>query len=103
GAFSAPVPLSQGWYRSSMWLNKGHLFPGESYWSQRAGRKQHAPGLPDDTVSFSGYELQAVHIIPSTGTVIVRQGLTRGRDNGRAVREFIAKAYGLALQETTGQ
>ncbi|MEM1112538.1 MAG: serine hydrolase [Pseudomonadota bacterium] len=85
-----PLPASSGRYRSSMWLNQGLNFGQE---------RQLAPGLPDETISFNGFQGQRVHIIPATDFIIVRKGRTEGPGAADAYKKFIAEAYALALEE----
>ncbi|MEM6773919.1 MAG: serine hydrolase [Pseudomonadota bacterium] len=87
---AVPLPQSRGWYRSSMWLNRSLDFGEE---------RQLAPGLPDDTVSFSGFQGQKVHIIPSKDMVIVRFGRTDGEGGSDVYKRLIADAYELTLEE----
>ncbi|MEM8489554.1 MAG: serine hydrolase [Pseudomonadota bacterium] len=85
-----PLPQSNGWYKSSMWLN----------YSLRYGEdRQLAPGLPEETISFSGFQGQKVQVIPSSELVLVRFGRTEGPGSGAVYKQFIADSYALALEE----
>ncbi|MEM9398512.1 MAG: hypothetical protein AAF991_13615, partial [Pseudomonadota bacterium] len=57
------------------------------------------PGLPDETISFSGFQGQKVQLIPSRDMVLVRFGRSEGPGTGDVYKRFIADAYALALEE----
>ncbi|MEM0953183.1 MAG: serine hydrolase [Pseudomonadota bacterium] len=89
-ALATPLPSSNGQYRHSFWLNRGLEFGEE---------RAHAPGLPEDTLSLSGYGGQKVHVIPSGDMVIVRLGRAEGPEGYKGYRSFISKVYAAAMQD----
>lgn len=80
---STPTAASDGQYGAYFWLNQD----GES------GRERFLPGLPQGVYMMSGHEGQYVFIIPSKRMVIVRLGLTRGREPMPAVAPDITAVY----------
>lgn len=80
---TAATPASGGVYGAHFWLNGVEAETG----------KQFLPGLPTDIFFMSGYEGQFVFVIPSVDMVIVRTGITRGRDVWPVIRPVVEAAY----------
>lgn len=80
---STPTAASDGQYGAHFWLNRDGA--GE--------RKRFVPGVEEEMFFMAGHEGQYVFIIPSKHMVIVRLGLTRGRDPMPLVAPLIADIY----------
>lgn len=80
---STPAAASDGEYGAQFWLN----LPGAN------GRAKYIPGVPDDAYLMSGHEGQYVVIIPDKRMVIVRTGMTRGREPMPIVAPTFAAIY----------
>lgn len=80
---ATPAPASDGAYGAQFWLN----LPGTD------GRQKYVPGVPDDAYQMSGHEGQYVLIIPDKNMVIVRTGMTRGKEPMPTVAPTFAAIY----------
>ena len=78
-----PASASDNQYGAHFWLNRDGV----------NGRERFFPGLPEDVYMMSGHEGQYVLIIPSKRMVIVRTGMTRGRDPMPAIAPLITAIY----------
>ena len=65
-----PAAASDRFYGAQFWLN----LPGAD------GRAKYMPDVPDDAYLMAGHEGQYVLIAPDKNLVIVRTGMTRGRE-----------------------
>ena len=80
---AAPASASDNQYGAHFWLNR----------EGANGRKRFLPGLPEDVYMMSGHEGQYVLIVPSKRMVIVRTGMTRGRNPMPVVAPLITAIY----------
>lgn len=80
---SAPAGASDNFYGGQFWLNR----EGPS------GRGRYVPGLPEDVYLMAGHEGQYVAIVPDKRMVIVRTGMTRGREAMPVVAPTLAAIY----------
>lgn len=78
-----PAGASDGQYGAHFWLNR----------EGANGRERFMPGVSEDVYFMAGHDGQYVFIIPSKRTVIVRTGLTRGRQPLPAVAPLIKEIY----------
>ncbi len=80
---TTPAAASNGFYGAQFWLNH----PGAD------GRPKYMPGVPDEAYLMAGHEGQYVLIIPDKNMVIVRTGMTRGREPMSTVAPTFAAIY----------
>ena len=80
---SAPAAASDNQYGAQFWLNRDGA----------NGRPRFFPGVSEETYFFAGHEGQYVFIVPDKNMVIVRTGMTRGRNAMQAVAPLIAEIY----------
>lgn len=80
---ATPASASDGEYGAQFWLN----LPGAN------GREKYIPGVPDDAYLMAGHEGQYVLVIPDKNMVIVRTGMTRGREPMPIVAPTFAAIY----------
>lgn len=78
-----PTLAADSQYGAQFWLNN----EGED------GRPRFFPGLPEEAYFFAGHEGQYVMIIPDKQMVIVRTGMTRGREAMPVVAPLMAEIY----------
>lgn len=74
---------SDGFYGAQFWLNN----PGTD------GRPKYMPGVPDDAYLMAGHEGQYVLIVPDKNLVVVRTGMTRGKEPMPTVAPVFAAIY----------
>lgn len=86
---STPAAASDNQYGAHLWLNRDGA----------NGRERFFPGVSEETYFFAGHEGQYVFIVPGKNMVIVRTGMTRGRNAMQAVGPLIAGIYA-AVGET---
>lgn len=83
---ATPAGAADGVYGAQFWLNlKG-----------ADGREQYMPGVPEDAYLMAGHEGQYVLVIPDKNMVIVRTGMTRGREPMPVVAPTFAAIYAAA-------
>lgn len=80
---ATPASQSDGFYGAQFWLNN----PGTD------GRAKYMPGVPDDAYLMAGHEGQYVLIVPDKNLVIVRTGMTRGKEPMPIVAPTFAAIY----------
>jgi len=80
---ATPASASDGFYGAQFWLNH----PGTD------GRQKYIPGAPDEAYLIAGHEGQYVLIIPDKNLVIVRTGMTRGKEPMPTVAPTFAAIY----------
>ena len=80
---AAPASASNGFYGAQFWLNH----PGTD------GRPKYMPGVPDDAYLMAGHEGQYVLIVPDRRLIVVRTGMTRGKEPMPAVAPTFAAIY----------
>ena len=80
---AAPASQSDSQYGAQFWLNRDGA--GE--------RKRFFKALPEDVYMMWGHEGQLVFMIPSKNAVVVRTGMTRGRDVTEAIDPLITAIF----------
>lgn len=80
---ATPASQSDGFYGAQFWLNN----PGTD------GRAKYMPGVPDDAYLMAGHEGQYVLIVPDKNLIIVRTGMTRGKEPMPIVAPTFAAIY----------
>ncbi len=80
---ATPTEASNGEYGAHFWLNRAGA----------AGRERYMKALPEAVYFMSGHEGQYVFIVPSKRMVIVRLGMTRGRQPFPLVTPLIEDIY----------
>jgi CubicO group peptidase (beta-lactamase class C family) len=80
---ATPANASDGFYGAQFWLNN----PGVD------GRAKYMPGVPDDASLMAGHEGQYVLIVPDKNLIIVRTGMTRGKEPMPIVAPTFAAIY----------
>ncbi|MCA8888505.1 MAG: serine hydrolase [Parvularculaceae bacterium] len=80
---ATPAAASDRFYGAQFWLN----YEGFD------GRRRYMPALPQSTFLMAGHEGQYVAILPEENIVIVRTGMTRGREPMPEIAPVFAKIY----------
>jgi hypothetical protein len=80
---ATPAAAADHQYGAQFWLNRD----GEN------GRVRFYSGVSEETYFFAGHEGQYVFIVPDRNMVIVRTGMTRGRNAMETVGPLMAEIY----------
>lgn len=97
GVWAGTRILPEGWsdYVAAPALQSDNQY-GAQFWLNRDGEDDRArffKALPEDVYMMSGHEGQYVLIIPSKNAVIVRTGMTRGRNATEAVEPLVTALF----------
>ncbi|MEZ5895018.1 MAG: serine hydrolase [Parvularculaceae bacterium] len=80
---ATPAAASDRFYGAQFWLN----YDGAD------GRERYMPDLPQTTYLMAGHEGQYVAIAPEKNIILVRTGMTRGREPMPEIAPVFAKIY----------